>query len=161
MSRHPIPLNPPAVVREVEDLAALAAEINAEHDAGEEARKGRLEHYRRAGAALLRAKQACGHGEWKKWLAEPSTGWSSVGRALRAGRRNGVSLSAGSSSWRRLPKAPGAECIRRATVASGNTPALKSRSKRRKPSAISPRLPDEKIYCYLLTPAYLGAIMLV
>jgi hypothetical protein len=61
-------LSPPAVVRSAEDLAALAAEINAEHKAGEQATRKGLEHFRAAGAALLKAKAACGHGNWLPWL---------------------------------------------------------------------------------------------
>jgi hypothetical protein len=61
-------LNPPAVVRPVDDLAALAAEINAAHVAGEGATRKGLEHFRQAGEALLRAKAACGGRKFKPWL---------------------------------------------------------------------------------------------
>jgi N6-adenosine-specific RNA methylase IME4 len=50
------------------DLAAIAAEINAEHDAGEDATRRGLEHFRRAGEKLILAKQQCGHGQWLPWL---------------------------------------------------------------------------------------------
>jgi phage N-6-adenine-methyltransferase len=63
-------VNPPAAVRAVEDLVALAAEINAEHQAGEEATRRGLEHYHRAGLKLLEAKQRCGHGHWLKWVSD-------------------------------------------------------------------------------------------
>jgi protein gp37 len=59
---------PPAEVRPALDLAALAARINAEHEAGERAIGQGLQHYRRAGDALLKAKAQCGHGEWLPWL---------------------------------------------------------------------------------------------
>jgi ParB family chromosome partitioning protein len=60
----------PAIVREAEELAALAAEINADHDAGESAYGLGLQHFRAAGEKLLRAKSACGHGRWLPWLKE-------------------------------------------------------------------------------------------
>jgi hypothetical protein len=61
-------LSPAAIVRPAEDLAAMAAEINAQHEAGEAATSRGLEHYRRAGEALVRAKQAVGRGRWLPWL---------------------------------------------------------------------------------------------
>lgn len=62
-------LDPPAIVREVQDdLPALAAQANAAHEAGEEASQKGLEYFRAAGVALLRAKQQCGHGKWLPWL---------------------------------------------------------------------------------------------
>jgi hypothetical protein len=62
------PFTPPAIVRPAEDLEALAAEINAEHEAGEDATCRGLEHFRRAGEKLLKAKEQCGHGNWLSWL---------------------------------------------------------------------------------------------
>lgn len=59
-----------AEVRPAEDLASLAAKINSEHAAGEEATRAGLEHYRAAGEALLKAKKQCGHGKWLAWLAK-------------------------------------------------------------------------------------------
>src|SRR5262249_32403540 len=59
---------PAAEGRPAEDLAELAAAINAEHGAGEEASRRGLEHFRAAGEKLIRAKAACGHGRWLKWL---------------------------------------------------------------------------------------------
>jgi ParB family chromosome partitioning protein len=51
-----------------EELAALAAQINAEHAAGERAARRGMAHFRAAGLALLKAKAACGHGRWLPWL---------------------------------------------------------------------------------------------
>jgi ParB family chromosome partitioning protein len=59
--------NSPAIVAPAENLAALAAEINADHEAGEELTRRGLEHYRAAGEKLLLAKERCGHGKWLKW----------------------------------------------------------------------------------------------
>jgi hypothetical protein len=64
--------NVPAVVRSI-DLRALAAEINAAHQAGEQATCQGLEHFKRAGEALLKAKAQCGHGKWLKWQKEHIT----------------------------------------------------------------------------------------
>lgn len=50
-----------------QELQNLVATINEEHAAGEEASRRGLDHYRRAGAALLRAKEQVGHGNWKTW----------------------------------------------------------------------------------------------
>src|SRR6476469_4057180 len=41
-----------------------------EHAAGEDSTRRGLEHYRRAGEALLRAKERCGHGKWLTWLRQ-------------------------------------------------------------------------------------------
>src|SRR4051794_37177312 len=62
--------SPPAIVRPATDLAALAAEINSQHAAGEEASRKGLSHYRAAGKALLKAKAACSHGKWLTWLKQ-------------------------------------------------------------------------------------------
>jgi DNA N-6-adenine-methyltransferase (Dam) len=59
-----------AVVEPAVDLFVLAAEINAEHEAGEEATRKGLEHFRAAGEALIRAKAACGGRKFKPWLKE-------------------------------------------------------------------------------------------
>jgi hypothetical protein len=53
----------------MQDLNGLAAIINAEHGAGEEASRQALAHYRACGEALLQAKERCGHGHWLAWLA--------------------------------------------------------------------------------------------
>jgi hypothetical protein len=56
--------DPPAIVRTAEDLAGFLATANAEHEAGQRAELASLEHYRKAGEALLKAKAAAGHGKW-------------------------------------------------------------------------------------------------
>jgi hypothetical protein len=61
---------PPAIVRSAVNLEALAAEINAAHEAGEKSTRAGLEHFRAAGEALLKAKKECAHGKWLKWLKE-------------------------------------------------------------------------------------------
>jgi hypothetical protein len=63
-------LNPPAVVRQVDDLATLAAAINRAHAEGERLTHRGLEHFHAAGEALLKAKAQCGHGKWLKWLKD-------------------------------------------------------------------------------------------
>ena len=63
------PRNPPAIVRESADLKALAAEINAAIQMGEQSAKVGAEQFRRAGLALVKAKASIPHGEWNKWLA--------------------------------------------------------------------------------------------
>jgi hypothetical protein len=64
------PLNRAGIVRKAEDVASLLATADAEHEAGLRAQRKSLEHYRRAGEALLRAKRAAGHGNWLKVLAQ-------------------------------------------------------------------------------------------
>jgi protein gp37 len=64
--KHELPIA--AEVRPLEDLAALAHVINAEHAAGEEAARRGLEHFRAAGLALQKAKAQCGQGKWLSWL---------------------------------------------------------------------------------------------
>src|SRR5256885_15565240 len=61
-------IDPPAMVRSAVDLAALAAQINAAHQAGEEATRRGILEFKKAGDALLKAKEACGHGQWLPWL---------------------------------------------------------------------------------------------
>src|SRR4051794_951662 len=61
-------INPPAIIKPADDLQALAAEINAEHVAGDNAARRGLEHYRAAGEKLLQAKEKCNHGEWLAWV---------------------------------------------------------------------------------------------
>jgi hypothetical protein len=61
-------LEPPAIVRESQDLATLAAKANAAHAAVEKAARESLEHARAAGESLLKAKAQCGHGKWLAWL---------------------------------------------------------------------------------------------
>jgi protein gp37 len=62
------PLPVAAEVRPAEDLAELAAAINADHEAGEAATRKGLERFRAAGEKLIRAKGRCGHGKWLPWL---------------------------------------------------------------------------------------------
>lgn len=50
-------------------LAALAAEINAEHDAAENHARKAIEHARAAGDKLLLAKAGVAHGQWLPWLS--------------------------------------------------------------------------------------------
>ena len=50
--------------------AALAIEINLEHERAFGKAREAVEHARRAGALLIQAKAAVGHGEWLPWLAE-------------------------------------------------------------------------------------------
>jgi len=54
-------VTPPAAVRSVVDLKALAVEINAAHKAGEAS-------FRIAGDALIKARAQVDHGSWLKWL---------------------------------------------------------------------------------------------
>jgi hypothetical protein len=61
-------IDPPALVQPAQDLAGFFAEANAEHEAGQRAERASLEHYRKAGAALLKAKAAAGHGNWLQVL---------------------------------------------------------------------------------------------
>jgi hypothetical protein len=69
-------INPPAQVRPAADLAALAAEINAEHALGEQATRQAAQHYLRVGRALLQAREQCPHGQWLPWLAANCPGVS-------------------------------------------------------------------------------------
>ena len=62
----------PAVVRPAEDVAGLLALAKREHLAGQESERQGLEHYRRAGEALLKAKGGVGHGSWEKHLKATS-----------------------------------------------------------------------------------------
>jgi protein gp37 len=68
VSRALFPLPVAAEVRPAEDLAELAAAINADHEAGEAATRKGLERFRAAGEKLTRAKAQCGHGKWLPWL---------------------------------------------------------------------------------------------
>jgi hypothetical protein len=61
-------INPPAIVRPVEDLATLASRIRAGHTAAEGAARSSLEHALQVGNDLIKAKALCGHGQWLKWL---------------------------------------------------------------------------------------------
>lgn len=50
-------------------LATLAAEIRREHAAGKAKARDAVDHARRAGELLLRAKDRVPHGDWLSWLA--------------------------------------------------------------------------------------------
>jgi hypothetical protein len=63
-------LDHPARVRPAKELAALAEQINRNHELGERAMRRALGHYRAAGEALLKAKDLCKYGTWGKWLAK-------------------------------------------------------------------------------------------
>ena len=65
--------SPPALVQPAQDAAALLAAANAEHEAGQRAERAGLEHYRKAGEALLKAKAAAGHGKWLPLLKDRSS----------------------------------------------------------------------------------------
>src|SRR5262249_15613754 len=54
---------------EPQSLKSLAEKINQEHIQVETALRSGLEHARRAGEYLLRAREQCRHGEWLSWLA--------------------------------------------------------------------------------------------
>lgn len=60
----------PGITRPADSLAELAAAANSAHEAGEQAVRKGLEHFRVAGDALLKAKAACGHGKWLPWLQQ-------------------------------------------------------------------------------------------
>jgi hypothetical protein len=66
-------LFPPAITRAAVDLKALAAQINADHQVGTEASRRGLAHFRAAGEALLKAREAVGHGQFLSWLKENVT----------------------------------------------------------------------------------------
>jgi hypothetical protein len=61
-------ISPPAIHKAAADLSELARRINAHHKAGEAAVRKGLDDYRKAGLALLKAKEQCGHGKWLAWL---------------------------------------------------------------------------------------------
>jgi hypothetical protein len=85
-------IDPPAAVRPLEDLAELLAAAKGEHEAGLTAERASLEHYRKAGQALLRAKAAAGHGRWLPALAKTSIPQQRASEYMR--------LAAG---WDKLP----------------------------------------------------------
>jgi hypothetical protein len=64
--------NPVPAVRQADALGELLARASAEHEAGQRAERASLEHYRKAGEALLRAKAEAGHGNWLDALAKTS-----------------------------------------------------------------------------------------
>jgi hypothetical protein len=66
-------INPPALVRaadlETATLATLANEIRHEHASAEAAAAKAIDHARRAGELLQRAKAQVGHGKWLNWVS--------------------------------------------------------------------------------------------
>lgn len=62
------PANSTCIVQHPENLGQLAAAINAEHAAAGMAVRSGLEHARKAGELLRRAKKLCEHGSWLTWL---------------------------------------------------------------------------------------------
>lgn len=65
-------MNISSIIKPVTTLAELAAEINADHEAGERASWKGVEQFRLAGKRLLQAKALSkaqhGHGHWLKWV---------------------------------------------------------------------------------------------
>jgi Protein of unknown function (DUF3102) len=76
-------------------LGKLAEEINAEHQACEEALRSGLRHAVRAGELLTEAKGQIKHGEWGRWVAENFEGSERTAQAYMR-------------VWRELPKLKGA-----------------------------------------------------
>jgi hypothetical protein len=82
--------DPPGVVRPADDLAALAARINAEHQEAEGAMRAGLAHAKNAGELLLEAKRRCPHGRWLPWLrANVRFGERTAQAYMRVARRWG------------------------------------------------------------------------
>jgi hypothetical protein len=73
MPRVALPMDPAGIVRPAEDLAELARQINAEHEAGRKDMRKSLLHYRAAGERLLQAKAQCSRGTWLPWLKKNVT----------------------------------------------------------------------------------------
>jgi hypothetical protein len=61
---------PAAIVKPMEEASIFLAEATGEHQAGLGAQQKSLEHFRKAGEALRRAKTAAGHGRWLPLLNE-------------------------------------------------------------------------------------------
>jgi hypothetical protein len=78
--------NTPAIVSPAEDLAGFLATANAEHEAGQRAELASLEHYRKAGEALLKAKAAAGHGNWLEALKKTAIPQQGLGVHAPGGR---------------------------------------------------------------------------
>ena len=77
--------DPTAIVRAANPMAELVQQIRAEHAAaGTAIRKG-IEHARRAGELLLKAKAQCRHGGWHPWVTKnlPDLGIRQVQRYMR------------------------------------------------------------------------------
>jgi ParB family chromosome partitioning protein len=90
-------LDPPAEVRPAEDLAALAAEINAEHEAVGAAVRDAARHTHRAGEKLLEAKELCvqRQQQWYRWLKKncPDLPVSTANFYMRRARSDIAKLS--------------------------------------------------------------------
>jgi hypothetical protein len=79
--------DPPGIVRTADSLAELASAINAAHFAGETACRKGLEHFKKAGEALLKAKEQCGHGKFKAWVEENiQTSYRTAANYMRVAR---------------------------------------------------------------------------
>ena len=61
------------MAKESTELADLAAEINAEHDAAMHKATEAIEHARTCGELLTKAKEKLKHGAWTPWLEENCT----------------------------------------------------------------------------------------
>jgi hypothetical protein len=93
------------------DLPTLAVEINAEHEAAENALNMALHHARRCGELLIEAKGQCEHGEWGRWLADN----------FRASERTARGYMTLARRWHELPTQNGnALPIREALAALAN-----------------------------------------
>ena len=78
-------------------LEMLAATANKEHAATEKAAVNMLEHARKAGEALAKAKATVGHGRWSKWLKESFRGSDRTARdymRVAANWQNSATLEA-------------------------------------------------------------------
>jgi hypothetical protein len=64
-----IAINPTNAILIAGDLEDWASEINSEHLAASDCAQTAIEHARRAGGLLIKAKQALPHGDWLPWLA--------------------------------------------------------------------------------------------
>lgn len=85
-------LTPIAIVVTEESLIGLARGINQAHDAAIEAHKSAIEHARRCGELLIRAKAECGHGHFLSWLREN----------CRVGERQARNYMRVAENWERL-----------------------------------------------------------
>jgi hypothetical protein len=81
--------DPVAVVRPSNPLDELAVRIRREHTASIGAVRKGVEHARRAGELLVRAKALCRHGEWLPWVERhlPELGPRQVQRYMRLAAR--------------------------------------------------------------------------
>jgi hypothetical protein len=77
------------------DLVALAAQINAEHQACQAAITSGLQHAVAAGRLLLQAKARLTHGRWRPWLQEHFTGAERTAQAYMRVARGAPHLAEG------------------------------------------------------------------